>query len=311
MWTMLLGTGFVVLWSSGFVGATLGATSATAITLLAWRFLVAAGLLLAWHRPKRGSLALHAGLGLLSQGGYLFGVYEATELGVAAGTSALIAALQPIVSAVLAERVTPRQWTGLGAGLAGVAVVVAGDLSGHPGTPWWAYLLPFGGMLALVAASMIERRTRPDLADSLVVQCATSAVLFTGLAAVTGTLTPPASGTFWLAIACVVVLSTFGGYGCYWLLLRRTSLTTVSSLLYLTPPTTMLLAWLLFGQDITVRALLGLGICVVGVALVLVPGKMSVPRGMMTTCSSPTSSPPPRSSPPRARARRKSRRSPS
>jgi drug/metabolite transporter (DMT)-like permease len=312
MWTGILGAGFVLMWSSGFVGATLGTTSATAITLLAWRFLVAAALLLAWRRPKPGNLAVQAGLGLLAQGGYLFGVYEAAELGVAAGTSALIAALQPIVSAVLGpEKATLRQWIGLLAGLAGVAVVVGGDVSGHPGAPWWAYALPFGGMLALVAASLIERRTQPDLADSLVVQCATSAVVFTGLAALTGRLTPPASGTFWFAVGWVVVLSTFGGYGCYWLLLRRTSLTTVSSLLYLTPPTTMLLAWLMFDQQLTGRGLLGLAICLAAVALVLVPGKLSVPRGMMATCSSPTSSPPPRRSPPRARARRRSRRSPS
>lgn len=287
------------MWSSGFVGATLGAMSATAITLLAWRFVVAAVLLLAWRRPKPGKIALQAGLGLLAQGGYLYGVYEAAELGVAAGTSALIAALQPIVAAVLGqvvlgERAGVRQWIGLLGGLAGVAVVVGGDVSGHSGAPWWAYALPFGAMLALVAASLIERRAKTDPGDSLVVQSATSAVLFTGLAAATGQLTPPSTGSFWFAVGWVVVLSTFGGYGCYWLLLRRTSLTTVSSLLYLTPPTTMLLAWLMFDQQLTARGLLGLAICLAAVALVLVPGKLSVPRGMMATCSSPTSSQPPR-----------------
>lgn len=307
MWTALLGLGFVLSWSSGFAGATLGADSAAAITLLAWRFLVAAALLLAWRRPKRANVLAQAGLGLLSQGCYLFGVYEAAALGVAAGTSALIAALQPVVAAAIG-RARPRQWLGVGVGLAGVAVVVSGDLAGHPGTPWWAYLLPFGSMLALVAASLLERRASTDLADSLIIQCATSAVLFTGLAAATGTLAAPPSGRFWFAVGWVVVLSTFGGYGCYWLLLRRTSLTTVSTLLYLTPPTTMLLAWLMFGQEVTTQSLLGLGICVVAVALVLVPAKLSYPRGMMATCSSPTSSTPPPSWPPPARAGRRSRR---
>jgi drug/metabolite transporter (DMT)-like permease len=74
------------------------------------------------------------------------------------------------------------------------------------------------------------------------------------------------TGSFWFA-----VLSTFGGYGCYWLVLRRTSVTTVSSLLYLTPPATMLLAWLMFDQRVTVSGLLALTICLVAVALVLVP----------------------------------------
>ncbi|MTD54209.1 DMT family transporter [Amycolatopsis pithecellobii] len=309
MWTVMLGAGFVLLWSSGFIGATLGAGSAGAITVLAWRFLFAAALLLLWRRPKRAQLKSQVVVALLSQCCYLFGVYEAAALGVAAGTMALIAALQPIVSAVI-DRATVRQWIGLGIGLAGVAVVVSGDLAGHPGTPWWAYLLPFGGMLTLVAGSLLGRRTRADVTDALVIQYATSAVVFTALAAATGTLTPPDNGRFWWAIAWVVVLPTFGGYTCYWLLLRRTSLTTVSTLLYLTPPTTMLLAWLMFGQQVTALGLLGLGICLTGVALVLVPAKLSYPRGMMATCSSPTSSTPPPSSPPRARARPRSRRWP-
>ncbi|TNC29626.1 DMT family transporter [Amycolatopsis alkalitolerans] len=307
MWTAALGAGFVLLWSSGFAGATLGAGSAGAVTLLAWRFAIAAALLLAWRRPKRAWLGSQIVVGLLSQCCYLFGVYEAAALGVAAGTTALVAALQPVVSAVI-DRATRRQWIGLCGGLAGVAVVVSGDLSGHLGTPWWAYLLPFGGMLALVAGSLIGRGTKPGIADSLVIQCTTSAVLFTVLAAAIGMLTPPDSGRFWFAIGWVVVLPTFGGYGCYWLLLRRTSLTTVSTLLYLTPPTTMLLAWFMFGQQVTVLGLAGLGICLAAVALVLAPAKLSYPRGMMATCSSPTSSVPPPSSPPRARARPRSRR---
>ncbi|KAA9162313.1 DMT family transporter [Amycolatopsis acidicola] len=304
MWTFVLGAGFVVLWSSGFVGATLGASAGGAITLLAWRFVLAAVLLLLWRRrislcPRQ--IAVQAGLGLLSQGGYLYGVYQAADLGVAAGTSALVAALQPIAAAalgqvVLGERANIRQWAGLVGGLAGVALVVGGDVSGHPGTPLWAYALPFGAMLALVSATLLERRTTSEVpvADSLVVQCVVSALGFGTLAAATGQLAPPMTGSFWFAVLCVVVLSTFGGYGCYWLLLRRTSVTTTSSLLYLTPPVTMLAAWAMFGQQLTVSGLLGLVICFAAVALVLLPRKLSVPRSMMATCSSPMSSTPPR-----------------
>jgi drug/metabolite transporter (DMT)-like permease len=272
MRTVVLGAGFVVLWSSGFVGAALGAGSAGASTLLAWRFVAAAAILLAWRRPRFSWR--QAGLGVLSQGGYLFGVYEAAQLGVGAGTSALIASLQPIVATVLGrEPAGVRQWLGLAGGLAGVAVVVGGDFSGHPGAPWWSYTLPFGAMLALVAATLLDRGGNNDvpLADALVVQCTTSAVLFTGLAAATGELVPPATGSFWFAVGWVVVLSTFGGYGCYWLLLRRTSITTTSALLYLTPATTALLAWALLGDVVTAKSLLGMGICLAAVALVVIP----------------------------------------
>lgn len=299
------GAGFVVFWSSGFVGATLGSRSGGAVTLLAWRFLVAAVLLGAWWPYRRRSMrprdvAAQAGLGLLSQGAYLYCVYAAADLGVAPGTSALLAALQPIVAVVLSqiffgERAGAARWIGLAIGLVGVALVVGGDLSGRPGTPPLAYGLPFLAMLALVTATLLERRITSDvpLTDGLVVQCATSAVLFSGIAAATGQLAPPATGSFWFAIGWVVVLSTFGGYGCYWLVLRRSSVTTVSTLLYLTPPTTMVMAWVMFGDTITLRGLLGLVVCLGAVALVLRrPRKSSDERGMMSACSSPTSSPP-------------------
>ncbi|WP_431926860.1 DMT family transporter [Amycolatopsis tucumanensis] len=302
---VVAGSGFVLFWSSGFVGATLGARSGGAVSLLAWRFLAAGLLLGAWWVVRRRSMrprdaAIQAGLGVLSQGAYLYCVYAAADLGVAAGTSALIAALQPIVAVVLSqfvlgERAGALRWAGLVGGLAGVALVVGDNLSGRPGTPPLAYALPFLAMLALVAATLIERKTASavPLWDGLVVQCVTSAVLFTGIAAATGQLVAPADPDFWVAVGWVVVFSTFGGYGCYWLVLRRSSVTTVSGLLYLTPPTTMILAWLMFDDTITLRGLLGLVVCLGAVALVLRPRKLSVGREMMSACCSPTSSQPP------------------
>jgi drug/metabolite transporter (DMT)-like permease len=276
-------TGFVLMWSSGFVGAELGARSASAATLLMWRFLVAGLVLGCWwyltrrHRFTLRELGTQAGIGVLSQCVYLFGVYWAVTLGVAAGTTALITALQPIVATVLGgltlgERASATQWTGLALGLAGVALVVGGDLSSGGASPL-AYGLPVLAMLGLVAGTLAERRTNTGmpLSDALVIQCATSAVVFTALAATTGNLVPPVSGSFWFAVGWVVVLSTFGGYGFYWLALRRGSVTRVSSLLYLTPPTTMVLGFLLFGEGIEARGLLGLAVCAGAVLLVLRP----------------------------------------
>ena len=168
----LLAAGFVVAWSSGFIGATLGTRAASVETLLMWRFVIAAPLLVLWTarrsvRPLgRRALALHSVLGLLSQGVYLGGIVSAVAVGVGAGVAALIAALQPIAAAALAgpilgEQVLRPQWLGLVAGLGGVAVVVAGDLAGDHAAPAWAYALPFAGMAGLVAATLLERRTAP------------------------------------------------------------------------------------------------------------------------------------------------------
>ncbi|SFB59736.1 Permease of the drug/metabolite transporter (DMT) superfamily [Amycolatopsis marina] len=274
--------GFVLMWSSGFIGATLGTQHAGSNTLLMWRFLAATALIGLWwsltrrRRFTAREIGVHAGVGLLSQGGYLYGVVMSAELGVPAGIAALVAALQPIVAATLSgpllgEHTSRPQWIGLAVGLAGVALVVGGDLNGDSGAPTLAYALPFGAMLSLVAATFVERKaaTELPLGDSLMIQCAGSAVLFTGLAMATGEAAPPTSGSFWLAVAWVVVLSTFGGYGFYWLNVRRGSVTRVSSLLYLTPPTTMLLALVMFGEQVAPLGLLGLAVCLGAVLLVL------------------------------------------
>ncbi|PXY21196.1 DMT family transporter [Prauserella muralis] len=314
----LLAAGFVLMWSSGFVGAVLGTEDASAFTLLMWRFLVVVLLLGAWwltrwRRLSARDIGWHAVIGLLSQGVFLFGVVYSAELGVPAGIAALVAALQPIAAAALSgpllgERTALTQWVGLVLGLAGVALVVGDDLAAPGAAPAAAYALPFLSMAGLVAGTFVERKATPlPLADSMLVQCVTSAVVFTALAAATGQAVVPAQGQFWVAVIWVVVFSTFGGYGFYWLNVRRGSVNRASVLLYLTPPTTMLLAYLMFGEGVTLRGLAGLAVCVAGVLLALrSPREMSAPREMMAACSSTTSSAPPPGSRPLAPARRRS-----
>ncbi|MFJ2198850.1 DMT family transporter [Streptomyces violaceusniger] len=271
--------GLVVMWSSGFIGAELGTREAPADTLLMWRFLAAAAILGgAWalfrrRRLRPRALAEQAAIGALSQGGYLGGIVWAVGLGVPSGTAALIAALQPLAAGALAgrllgETVSPRQWAGLAIGLGGVALVVQGDLSAGPTTaPAWAYGLPFAAMAALLAASFLERRARAPLApvDAIPLHCLVSAVLFTGVALAGGHAAPPAGGGFWAAVAWTVLLSTVGGYGFYWLSLRRNGVTGTSALIYLTPPTTLVWAYAMFGDAPGWTALAGMAVCVIGV----------------------------------------------
>lgn len=272
--------GFVVMWSSGFIGASLGTMAAGTSTLLAWRFLIAATILLGWTVamrrawPSAGGV-VHAGIvGVLSQCVYLGGVVGAVEMGVSAGTTALVAALQPLFAAslagpILGERVTGRQWVGLAVGLAGVALVVGEDVGGA--APLWAYALPFAGMAGLVAATFVERAgeggSDMPLDVSLAIQCAVSAVVFGAISFGSGSLAPPEGIEFWWAVLWLVVLSNFGGYGFYWLNVRMSSVTRVSSLVYLTPPTTMAWAFVMFGEEIGVFAVLGLAVCACGVFL--------------------------------------------
>jgi len=276
--------GFVVMWSSGFIGASLGTPEAGTPTLMVWRFLLAGGLLLVgiillrrrW--PGLREIAVQGVVGLLAQGVYLTGVVGAVEFGVAAGTTALIAALQPLVAAALAgpvlgEYVSKQQWAGLAVGLVGVALVVGGDVRVTE-APMWAYAMPFAGMAGLVAATLVERReylrgsgleTPMDVV--LGIQCAASALLFAAMAMFWGGLDPAGGLLFWGAVAWFVVFSTFGGYGFYWLNLKLSSVARVSSLIYLTPPTTMVWAYLIFGERVGLLAVVGLVICSGGVLL--------------------------------------------
>ena len=227
--------GFVVMWSSGFIGASLGTPEAGTPTLMVWRFLLAAGLLLVgilllrrrW--PGLREIAVQGVVGLLAQGVYLTGVVGAVEFGVTAGTTALIAALQPLLAAALAgpvlgEHVGRQQWAGLAVGLVGVALVVGGDVRVGAEAPLWAYVMPFVGMAGLVAATLVERREnlRRSALEApmdvvLGIQCAASALLFAALAPFWGGLEPAGGLLFWGAVAWFVVFSTFGGYGFYWL----------------------------------------------------------------------------------------------
>jgi drug/metabolite transporter (DMT)-like permease len=270
----------VVLWSSGFVGAELGTREAPATTLLAWRYLVAAALLVTWcawrrERITRRGFSRQVVLGVLVQAGYLGLVVTGVGLGASAGTTSLIASLQPLAVAalaalVLSEKPRAGQLVGLATGLGGVALVVGGDL-GSGDAAWWVYLLPLGGMLALSVGTVLQQHWQAEgsLVMSLTVQTVTAAVVFWAVAGLRGTAAAPAEPAFWWAIAWVVVLSSFGGYGVYLSVARRDGATRASTWLYLTPPTTMLWAGLMFGDPVGALGLAGLAVCAAGVALAI------------------------------------------
>jgi drug/metabolite transporter (DMT)-like permease len=270
----------VVMWSSGFIGAEVGTRFAPADTLLGWRYVAAALVIGTWAavrgiRPNARTWPRLALIGLLCQCLYLGGVVTGVGLGVPPGTAALVAALQPLLVAVVAapllgERTTVRQRIGLLLGVVGVALVVASDLGSGSARPL-AYLLVVAGMLALSAGTLLERRLSlpVSLLESLTVQTFTAAVFFVAVATLDGHVQPPADPRFWWSVVWVVGLSTFGGYGSYLVVLRRSGATRVSTLLFLTPPTTALWAFLMFGTRPGLLALPGAAVCAVAVWLVV------------------------------------------
>jgi drug/metabolite transporter (DMT)-like permease len=278
----LASVALVVTWGSGFIGAELGARAgAVPLTLLGWRFTVLSVVLLAvcgavrTSRPSLRAWRRQTVLAGLCQVGYLFFIFEGVARGVHGGTAALIAALQPLLVAtaagrLLGERSTGRMWAGMLLGLVGVMTVVSGDL-GVSDAAWWIYLLPTAGMMSLAVGTVLTRRLGPSesLLQTITMQAIVAAVAFMGAAALSGQAAPPADPGFWAAVAWLVVLASLGGYVMYVFVTKTQGATIVSTLLYLTPPTTMLWVLLMFGDPVTPLALVGLVISAAGVLLVM------------------------------------------
>ena len=278
----LAAAGLVVTWSSGFVGAELSSRAHVApLTVLGWRFIVLSAILAGACAVSGTSLrSLPAWrrqvvLGALCQAGYLLCVFQGIHHGVADGTAALIGATQPLLVATVAgrlldERSTPLMWVGMALGLAGVAVVVSGELSSS-GVPAWAFALVIAGMLSLASGTVLTRRLRPPetVLQSITMQAMTTAVLLMAAALVAGRSAPPTRVDGWVPIVWLVLLASIGGYGLYTYVTRTMGATVVSTLLYLTPPTTMLWAFLAFGEPVTAVGFAGLLISGTGVFLAL------------------------------------------
>jgi drug/metabolite transporter (DMT)-like permease len=268
---------FVVLWSTGFIAAKYGIPYAPPLTFLLLRFALVAALMtivalaLRAPWPTRHEVLHLAVAATLVHGAYLGGVWIAIKGGMAAGTSAMLVGLQPLLTVLLArawlgERVLPRQWLGLALGLAGVFLVVrhkvsfSGDASG---------LLP--SLVALVGISvgtLYQKRhcAHVDLRSGAVVQFTACTLLFVPLALLEH---EPVqwTGPFWFALLWSVLVLSVGAISLLYWLLRHGGAADVARLFYLVPPVTALMAFVLFGETLDALALVGMALIAAGVAL--------------------------------------------
>ena len=275
---------FVFLWSTGFIVAKLGLPYAPPLTFLILRCLGVLAVLLPivflvrapW---PRGRIVHVAVAGLLLQAGYLGGVWAAIKLGMPAGLTALIVGMQPILTAAAApligERVRPRQWLGFVLGLSGVALVVQAKLH-LAGLSAAGIGLCVFALLCITAGTMYQRRWCPgfDLRTGTVIQFGATVAVLLPLAVVLEGLDLRFSTVTWtpefvLAWLWSVFALSIGAIFLLFTLIRRSRATEVTSLLYLTPPTTAVMAWLLFGESFSALALAGMAVAVLGVAFVV------------------------------------------
>jgi drug/metabolite transporter (DMT)-like permease len=275
---------FVFLWSTGFIAAKYGLPYAPPLSFLILRclgaVLVLVPMVLASRAPwPHGRIGHVAVAGLLLQAGYLGGVWSAIKLGMPAGLSALIVGMQPILTAFAAplvgERVSRRQWVGLLLGLGGVALVVAARIS-LAGLPPAAIGLCLLALLSITSGTLYQKRFCPrfDLRTGTLIQFTASALLLLPLAIVLEDFSPALSNVHWTpqfasALLWSVLALSIGAIFLLFRLISRNDATRVTSLLYLTPPTTAVMAWLMFGEALSVLGLVGMAVAVTGVAFVV------------------------------------------
>ncbi len=274
---------FVLLWSTGFIGAKFGLPYAEPLTFLSTRYVLVIGLMgtvaLAMRAPwpKDWRQAGHIGVtGLLVHAVYLGGVFMAIHRGLPAGVTALVVGMQPLLTALgagwlLGERVTARQWIGLALGLAGVGLVVSDKLApaSIAGDPIVMLAPALAALAGITLGTLYQKRFCPsfDLRTGSVVQFVPTLLVTAWFASGTETMQIQWSGEFVFALMWLVLVLSLGAISLLNLLIRSGSAVNVASLFYLTPPTTALMAWALFGETLRGAALAGMAIAVTGVWL--------------------------------------------
>jgi drug/metabolite transporter (DMT)-like permease len=279
-WLALTPGLFVLLWSTGFIGAKLGLPYAEPLSFLLIRFACVIGLLgllaLVLRRPwpHRPTQWLHIAVaGALLHGGYLSGVFLAIHTGMAAGVVALIVGIQPLLTAFLSasmvgERVSGRQWMGLVLGFGGVTLVVW-DKLGFGGLSGAGFAFSTLALVSITLGTLYQKRycAELDLWSGSVIQFVAATLVLLPFALAFETMRVAWSGQFVFALGWLIFVLSLGAISLLHLLIRRGAATRVSALFYLVPPTTALLAFLIFGEKLGLAAVAGMAIAAAGVAI--------------------------------------------
>lgn len=284
-WLRAMPVVFVLIWSTGFIVARYGMPYAPPLKFLAVRYalsLVCFGIWVALARvawPKERAQWGHLAVtGVLMQAGYLGGVWAAVHAGMGAGLVALLVGIQPVLTAIWLSfnggRIAQRQWTGLVLGFAGLVLVVSRKFGQGTEVSALTMGLAVMALLSITAGTLYQKRfVAPcDVRSASAVQMAAALLVSLPFAVM------ESQGIEWNAhstgaMAWSVLVLSLGGSSLLYMLIQRGTATAVTSLLYLVPPCTAVMAWLLFGEPITWVTLLGIGLTAVGVSLVVRSGR--------------------------------------
>ena len=274
---------FVLIWSTGFIVARYGMPHAPPLKFLLLRYFFSIACFLPWilmarvkwpaTRMQWAHLAL---TGVLMHACYLGGVWAAVKAGMGSGLSALIVGIQPVLTALWLSgtggRVSARQWGGLVLGFAGLVLVVSRKF-GQGGEADWANVsMAVGALFAITLGTLYQKRfVKPcDVRSANAVQLM-AAFLVTLPLALLETESVHWSAEMMGAMAWSVLVLTLGGSSLLYMLIQRGAAASVASLMYLVPPVTAMIAWLLFSEPINTATVVGTLMTVMGVAVVVRP----------------------------------------
>ena len=284
---------FVLIWSTGFVVAKYGLPYAPPLTFLSIRYALSLLCFLVWIAlarvswPRGRQQWLHLAVsGMLIHAGYLGGVWVAIKAGMGSGLASLMVGLQPVLTALWVssmasstgsrEKVTQRQWLGLALGLGGLILVVSRKFGSTQEITAFTLVAITIALLSITAGTLYQKQyVEPaDVRGANAVQIAAAFAVTLPLA-LFETETVNWTPQFMGALAWSVLVLTLGGSSLLYMLIQRGAATAVTSLLYLVPPCTALMAWLLFAEPITVATIVGTAITALGVSLVVRAAKPS------------------------------------
>ncbi len=274
---------FVLIWSTGFIVARYGMPHAPPLKFLLLRYFFSIACFLPWiliarvKWPATRMQWVHLALtGVLMHACYLGGVWAAVKAGMGSGLSALIVGIQPVLTALWLSgtggRVSARQWGGLVLGFAGLVLVVSRKF-GQGGEADWANVsMAVGALFAITLGTLYQKRfVKPcDVRSANAVQLM-AAFLVTLPLALLETESVHWSAEMMGAMAWSVLVLTLGGSSLLYMLIQRGAAASVASLMYLVPPVTAMIAWLLFSEPINTATVVGTLMTVMGVAVVVRP----------------------------------------
>jgi drug/metabolite transporter (DMT)-like permease len=276
---------FVLLWSTGFIGSKFGSLYAEPFSMTSIRMALVVAILLViallmrapW--PKTPAAFFHLMVvGLLVHACYLCGILYALRLGVPVGFVAMIAGIQPILTAALGfcflgETLRGLQLLGMAFGLGGVMLVIGtkfgfADASHLPVSGMFAAA---AGLLGITLGTLYQKRfcTQIDLRTGGIVQYSATAVACLACAFAFETREVNWTQSFIGAIIWLAVVLSIGAIGLLFYMIRHGATAKVASLFFLTPSVTAVMAYVCFGEKLSVLAVLGFAVTAVGVALVV------------------------------------------